>query len=173
MDILYTVEEKYLQATEELNYGELPKALHLLNEIIAADPDYARAYFQLGYLYHYQFKNYQTAGYYYKQCISLDAAFPDVYTHYLDLLITLKMHKQVAPVAEKALVIPGVCEACIYEHLGRHAEEQKDFNTAKEKYKLAALAAVGKNESELIQEHLKRVKDKQRANQAMIYAYQE
>jgi len=27
MDILYTVEEKYLQAVEELNYGELPKAL--------------------------------------------------------------------------------------------------------------------------------------------------
>ena len=69
MDILYTVEEKYLQATEELNYGELPKALHLFNEIINADPEYARAYYQLGCFYHYQFKNYQTAGYYYKKCI--------------------------------------------------------------------------------------------------------
>ena len=69
MDILYTVEEKYLQAVEELNYGELPKALHLFHEIVNAEPAYARAYYQLGSIYHYHFKNFQSAGYYYKKCI--------------------------------------------------------------------------------------------------------
>lgn len=33
MDILYTVDEKYLQAVEELYYGELPKALHFFTRL--------------------------------------------------------------------------------------------------------------------------------------------
>lgn len=135
MDILYTVEEKYLQATEELNYGELPKALHLFHEIINADPAYARAYYQLGCFYHYQFKNYQTAGYYYKKCIELEAEFPDVYEHYLRLLITLKMTNLVNKIADKALVTAGVCKAQIYECLGLYAEEQQHLEEAKLQYK--------------------------------------
>ena len=172
MDILYTVEEKYLQATEELNYGELPKALHLFNEIINNDPDYARAYYQLGCFYHYQFKNYQTAGYYYKKCIELEAEFPDVYEHYLRLLITLKMTNLVNRIAEKALVIAGVCQAQIYESLGLYAEEQQHLDEAMLHYKKASLITSSQNEHSLFQDHLKRIGDKQKANQNMVYAYQ-
>ena len=172
MDILYTVEEKYLQAVEELNYGELPKALHFFNEIISIEPEYARAYYQLGSFYYYQFKNYQTAGYYYKKCIELEAEFPDVYEHYLKLLITLKMDKLIHPIAEKALNIPGVCKAHIYESLGMYAEEQQDFIKAKEQYKLGSLATGCETEPILFQDHLKRIGDKQNANRNIIYAYQ-
>ncbi|WEK20534.1 MAG: hypothetical protein P0Y49_05205 [Candidatus Pedobacter colombiensis] len=172
MDILYTVDEKYLQAIEELNYGELPKALHYFNEIINIDPDYARAYYQLGCFYYYQFKNYQTAGYYFKKCIMLEAEFPDVYVHYLKLLITLKMYKSVELIAEKAFAVPGVCTAEIYEHLGLNAEMQQDFATAKEQYKLAVLVAASDTEHNLFKDHLKRVNDKLRTNKSMIYAYQ-
>ena len=172
MDILYTVEEKYLQAVEELHYGEMPKALHLFHEIISTDADYARAHYQLGYFYHYQFKNYQSAGYYYKKCIELEQEFPDVYTHYLKLLITLQLHKLVHHIANKALLIPGVCKADIYESLGCYAEEQQNFVEAAAQYKKAALAASNQNEHSLFQDHLKRINDKQNANQHMVYAYQ-
>ncbi|RZK52317.1 MAG: hypothetical protein EOO91_19550, partial [Pedobacter sp.] len=172
MDILYTVEEKYLQAIEELHYGELPKALHLFKEIINTDADYARAHYQLGCCYHYQFKDYQTAGYYYKNCADLDPAFPDVYEHYLKLVITLKMKKMVHQIASKALTVPGVCKANIYESLGLFAEGEQSFVDAKEQYKKAALATASQNEHSQIQEHLKRISDKQNANQHMIYAYQ-
>lgn len=172
MDILYTVDEKYLQAVEELNYGELPKALHYFTEIIDAEPGYARAYYQLGSFYYYQFKNYQSAGYYYKECIALDPAFPDVYEHYLNLLITLKMHNLVHSVAEKALTVPGVCKADIFESLGRYAEELQDFKTAKEQYKQALLATSGKTEHESLQGHLTRISEKENAGKNIIYAYQ-
>ena len=172
MDILYTVDEKYLQAIEELNYGELPKALHLFNEIINADPEYARAYYQLGCFYYYQFKNYQTAGYYFKKCIALEAEFPDVYAHYLDLLITLKMYQSVQPVAQKALAVPGVCKAEVYGRLGLNAEIQQDFVLAKEQYKLAVLAAASDIDHNLFKDHLKRVDDKLQTNKKMVYAYQ-
>ncbi len=173
MDILYTVEEKYLQAIEELNYGELPKALHYFNEIIDLEPEYARAYYQLGSFYYYQFKNYQTAGYYYNKCIALDPAFPDVYEHYLKLLVDLKMHKQVHQVAEKALVVPGVCKAHIYESLGAYAEGEQDFLKANEQYKKALMTTVCQMEHSSFQEHLKRIKDKQNLDRNIIYNYQE
>jgi Tfp pilus assembly protein PilF len=172
MDILYTVEEKYLQALEELNFGELPKALRILNDIIATEPEYARAYYQLGSLYHYQFKDFQTAGYYYKKCIELDAKFPDVYEHYLKLLVTLKMSKQVNSVAEQALAIPGVFKALIYESLGIYAEEQQNFAAAKEQYRLAGLNASSPLEQTVIEGHLTRINGKQNANRNMIYTFQ-
>lgn len=172
MDILYTVDEKYLQGIEELEYGELPKALHIFNEIINIDPEYARAHYQLGCFYFYQFKNYQTAGYYFKKCIELEAEFPDVYPHYLDLLITLKMYKSVELMAEKALVVPGVCKAEIHGRLGQNAEIQQNFVVAKAQYKLAVLAAASDPDHNLFKGHLKRVNDKLHTNKSMVYAYQ-
>lgn len=172
MDILYTVDEKYLQAVEELHYGELPKALHFFNEIINTDPDYARAYYQLGSFYYYQFKNYQTAGFYYKKCMELEAGFPDVYEHYLKLLITLKMHKSIQQVAEKALDIPGVCKANIYESLGLYAEENQNLNFAMEQYRLAAMATSCHTEHTLYEEHLKRIANKLQEKNPVQYTYQ-
>lgn len=172
MDILYTVEEKYLQAVEELNYGELPKALHYFNEIINIAPDYARAYYEVGRFHHYQFKDYQSAGYFYKQCIGLEENFPDVYEHYLKLLTILKLDKAVQYTAEKALAIPGVCKAAIYESLGIYAEEQLDFVQAKAYYKQAAMTTASQTDHSLIQDHLKRIEHKADTNRSMIYAYQ-
>lgn len=172
MDILYTVDEKYLQAIEELYYGELPKALQLFNEIVNTDPDYARAYYQLGHCYYYQFKNYQTAGFYFKKCIELDATFPDVYEHHLKLLITLKMHKSVQQLAEKALVVPGVCKASIYESLGLYAEENQNFDLAREQYRLAAMVTSSQADHTLYEEHLTRVAKKLKANDRIHYTFQ-
>ncbi|MHA4896864.1 tetratricopeptide repeat protein [Pedobacter sp. PWIIR3] len=173
MDILYTVEEKYLQAVEELNYGELPKALRLFNEIIHSEPNYARAYYQLGSLYYSHFKDYQTAGYHFKKCIEMDEMFPEVYEHYLRLLITLKMHKSVKQIADKALSIPGVCKADIYQSLGLYAEELQDFSSAKENYRLALFAATCQTDHTAYEEHIKRVINKQQTMDRVRYTFQE
>jgi hypothetical protein len=82
------------------------------------------------------------------------------------------MHKLAQNIAEKALTVPGVCKAHIYESLGLNAEELQDFTTAKEQYKRAVLATASQTEHELFQDHLKRIKDKQNANRNMVYAYQ-
>lgn len=172
MDIYTTVEEKYLQAVEELHWGELPKALQYFNEIIVFDPDYARAYYQLGELYQTHFKDYKTAGYYFKRCIEIEADFPDVYEPYLKLVITLKLHKLVKQVAEKALNIAGVCEAHIYESLGLHAEQQQNFVEAAGYFKKAELFNAAQDEQSLLQEHQNRIKNKMNSTKAMIYDLQ-
>ena len=106
MDTYYTIEEKYLQAVEEVNYGESPKAFQLLKEIIDNDPLYARAHFQLGKIYYYEIRDYQTAGYHFKTCMDLEPSFPDNYFHYLSLVVFLRMEKQANHIIEKALKFP-------------------------------------------------------------------
>ena len=72
MDIYLTIEEKYLKAVDHLNYGKITKALKLLNAIIADEPFYARAHYQLGKLYYFEINDYQAAGYHFKTCVELE-----------------------------------------------------------------------------------------------------
>ncbi|GAB2688935.1 hypothetical protein GCM10027037_09460 [Mucilaginibacter koreensis] len=172
MDILYQADEKYLQAVEELTYGELPKALHLFNNLIDTEPDHARAHYQLGSLYHYQFKNYQTAGYHYKTCITVEPQFPDVYVHYLNLLITLKMYKSIYPTANNALRTPGVCESDIYIVLGNYEEIQHNWKEAQQHYLKAGSSTAESSQYNIAQDHLKRLASKQDGLRRMKYTYQ-
>lgn len=172
MDILYTIEEKYLEALEELDYGEPQKALHLFNNIIQTDPEYARAYFHLGDIYYYRFKNYQTAGYYYKKCIELEPEFPDVYLNYLRLLATLEMPKLAEQISAKALQTKGVCKCCIYQQMGNYAEQEKRWDDANELYKLALLNSTGVEDKSTLHDNLQRLKDKKSLTQKVIYNFQ-
>ena len=169
MDIYLTIEEKYLQAVEELWYGQPPKALQLLNEIINADPLYARAHYQLGKIYYYEINDYQTAGFHFKTCSELEPQFPDVYYHYLHLLVFLKMERQVQLVSEKALTIPGVNTAAIYNLIGLFAEKKKEWSVAIEAYRKAFLESTDKNEKDNIEESIERVKAKKRQSKKYNY----
>ncbi|TDQ06229.1 tetratricopeptide repeat protein [Pedobacter metabolipauper] len=171
MEILYTVDEKYLQAVDELTFGELPKSLHLFNEIIDIDPNYARAHYQLGYCYFYEFKNYQTAGYHFKKCVDLDPVFPDSYVDYLKLLVTLKMDKAISTTAEKALLVPGVALGEVHELLGKYAEQQQDFVAAKEHFEKAILVTTDQTEYGTFQDHIKRISAKQNSKAKIMYTY--
>ena len=170
MDIYLTIEEKYLQALEELWYGESPRALQLLNEIIANDPLYARAHYQLGKLYHDNIGDYQAAGYHFKTCAELEPQFPDVYEHYLRLLVFLNMEKQFRLVSEKALQVPGVNYASIYNLIGIFAEKKRDWTEAIEVYRNALLETICKDDQDNIVESIERVKEKKR--QVKKYNYE-
>lgn len=162
MDIYLTIEEKYLQALEELWYGESPKALQLLNDIVSNDPLYARAHYQLGKLYYNNIGDYQAAGYHFKTCAELEPQFPDVYEHYLRLLVFLNMEKQFRLVSERALQIPGVNYASVYSLIGLFAEKKKEWTDATEAYRNALLEATCKDEKDSIEESIERVKEKKR-----------
>ncbi|MBK0378861.1 hypothetical protein [Mucilaginibacter segetis] len=160
METYYTIEEKYLQAVEELAYGETPKALNMLNIIIADDATYARAHYQLGKIYYYDIKDYQTAGYHFNTCMQLEPLFPDNYIHYLGLLVFLKMESLVNKVAAKALETPGVNTASIHDMLGLYAEKNKQWPKALQAYNQAYLEVTGKTQREEIEESIARVKQK-------------
>ena len=170
MDIYLTIEEKYLQALDELWYGEPPKALQLLNEIITNDPLYARAHYQLGKIYFYEISDYQAAGYHFKTCAELEPQFPDVYYHYLRLLVFLNMEKQFKLVSDRALKVPGVNYASVYNLIGLFAERKREWTDAIDAYRNALLEATRKDEKDNLQESIERVKEKKR--QVKKYNYE-
>lgn len=170
MNTYYTIEEKYLQAIDKISYGKTPKALKLLNEIISNDPLYARAHHQLGMIYYYEIKDYQTAGYHFKTCMELEPSFPDNYSHYLDLLVFLNMEKLVNAISTKALNTQGVDAAGIYDLLGLFYEKNKQWTKALDAYQKAFMEVTENNEKVDIELSLKRVKSKMK--QTLAYTYQ-
>jgi len=160
MNEYYTPDEKYLQAVDKFTLGKTPKALKLLNEIVSNDPLYARAHHQLGKIHYYDIEDYQTAGYHFKICMELEPSFPGNYYHYLNLVVFLNMQKQVKLIAEKALTVPGVEYADIYDLLGLSAEKNKRWDEALGAYNKAYDEATDKKEREKLEESVERVKAK-------------
>lgn len=170
MDIYLTIEEKYLKAIDKIGYGKSPKALQLLNEIITADPSYARAHYQLGKIYYYDVNDYQAAGYHFKTCVELEPTFPNVYEDYMRLLVFLCMDRQVQLLSDKALTVPGVNRSYIYYLTGLHAEKKKDWDAALRTYNEAFLSATNKHDKDTADESIARVKAKHRP--AVKYSYE-
>jgi len=157
MDNYYTIEEKYLQAVDELNYGQPSKSLQLLNDIINTEPLYARAHYQMGIIYFYYIKDYQSAGYHLKLCIKLEPQFPDAYIPYLELLVLLNLKKQVEQVSKAALSVPGINCAEVYSYMAQSAEKNGQLQKAAEMYRKALLASGYKRQVTDMEESLERV----------------
>jgi len=169
MDTYYTIEEKYLLAVEELKYGETPKSLQLLNEIIANDPLHSRAHFQLGKIYYYDLNDYNTAGFHFKTSNELEPNFPDVYFHYMHLLQFLQMEKQFEVVRAKAITVPGVNLASIFLLAGLIDERHKNWTAATENYRRAFLEVIDGTLKQEIEDSIKRVSQKVRKSQGISY----
>ena len=169
METYYTLEEKYIQALEEMRYGETAKALRILKDLLEAEPQYARTYFQLGKIYYYEVQDYQSAGYYFKRCTELEPGFPDVYQHYLKLLVFLRMEKQAKQIVDYAVSLPGVNTAVIYHQLGLLEEILQNWELALENYYKALKSAISDEEIENLQQALKRIQLKVEAERKYRY----
>jgi tetratricopeptide (TPR) repeat protein len=165
----FTIEEKYLQAVDELSYGETPKGLRLLNEIITSDPAYARAHYQLGRIFFYDIKDYQAAGYHFQTCAELEPSFPDLYEPYLELLVFLDMERKAAEVALKALDVAGVSASAVYRQLGLLHEKHKNWNEAMQAYRDAFMEVTDKEEKQDIEDNMARIRQKMQRSASYQY----
>lgn len=169
MDIYFTIEEKYLQAVEEYNYGTLPKTLQLLNEIVATASTFARAHYLLGKMHYNDMNDYQSAGYHYQTCVELEPSFPDAYVPYLRLLLFLNKSTLAQTVSTKALQVPGVDHSHVHEIMGQIAEKNSQWTKAAELFRKALLAADDKSQVDDVQEHIKRIELKLQSTRVYVY----
>ncbi|MXV52454.1 hypothetical protein GS399_15875 [Pedobacter sp. HMF7647] len=170
MDIYCTIEERYIQATEELRYGEAAKALRLFNELLIADTAYARTYFQIGIINYYYIKDYQAAGYYFSECIKLDPGFPDVYTDFIKLLVFLNMQKKAKQIAFKAMEVAGVGQRLIYQQLGLLEEKNQNWSAAINYYQKAYAYSLDKEDADESTADLERAKSKLSKQARFVYS---
>ncbi|OCX51661.1 hypothetical protein BEL04_16720 [Mucilaginibacter sp. PPCGB 2223] len=171
MDTYYTIEEKYLQAVAEMHYGETPLSLQLLNQILAEDPQFVRAHYQIGKLYYYDLNDYNAAGYHFKLCTELDPTFPDVYYHYVNLLLFLNMERQLNAVAQKAITVPGVNAAAIYNMQGLCAEKNLKFNEALLFYREGLMLVTSNDRKNEIEENISRIRFKTEKKKTYNYHF--
>ncbi|PTQ93589.1 hypothetical protein C8P68_10851 [Mucilaginibacter yixingensis] len=169
MDIYFTIEEKYLQAVEEYQYGTQPKTLKLLNEIIDTDAKYARAHYLLGKVHYNNTGDYQSAGYHYQTCLELEPSFPDAYVPYLRLLLFLNKHTLAQNVSSKALQVPGVQHSHVYEIMGQLAEKNNNWVKAARLFREALLSADDKEQVDDVQEHIERIELKIQTTRTYAY----
>jgi tetratricopeptide (TPR) repeat protein len=169
METYYTTEEKFLQAVDELSFGETPKALQLLNALLDAEPTYARTYYQLGVIYYYHLMDYKSAGYFLGKCTEIEPLFPNVYVDYIKLLVFLNMEKKATSVAEAALLVPGVCSGTVYQLLGLMFEKKQEWKNALIYYNKSLLTFTSTAEIEKVNEDVERVKQKETAT--AVYKY--
>lgn len=170
MDIYCTIEERYIQASEELRYGETAKALQLFNELLVAEPGYARTCFQLGKINYYYIKDYQGAGYYFSKCMELEPDFPDVYEDFITLLVFLNMEKKATSTAEKALKIPGVNKRLICQQLGLLKEKNQNCRAALDYYRQAYAYSLNKEDAEESFADMERARDKLARQARFVYS---
>jgi len=170
MDIYFTTEERYIQAVEELKYGETAKSLRLFNELLLANPSYARVYYHLGIIHYHYINDYQAAGYYFSQCIELEPNFPDVYQEFMQLLVFLNMTKKAKQTGITALEVPGTDRAFIYQQLGLLEEKNRQWKSAIDAYQKAFTYTTEKEQADDLKEAITRVKDKIGMEAKFVYS---
>lgn len=141
-----------------------------MNELLVADPAYARTYYQLGCIHYYHIKDYFSAGYFFSKCIQLEPNFPDVYADFIKLLVFLKRDKQLKKVAQNALKIPGVNQFRLYEQLGLFEEAEGNFEQASDCYRKAMNLSLNKEKFDEMNEALTRVKRKVQFSLRYVYS---
>jgi tetratricopeptide (TPR) repeat protein len=130
-------EDMLLEADELIRNNRISEAIELLEGIISQAPDYGKAYNHLGWLYETKLKNIPAAESMYKQCLAYNPDYPPVYLNLSIALSSLGKYEELKPHLEKALSIPGVEKAAIYNEYGIMYELEQEYTTAIENYKQA------------------------------------
>ena len=145
MDHLTKLEEMLDQANLEIKNGKYEDASNLLEKIIDIDPNFGKAYNHLGYLYEVKFKEYEKGETLYKLCLEKTPMYPSVYYNYAILLSTLNKWDDLKALLDKAVGIPGITLATIYNEYAIMYEQQGKLDEAIEHYKKAGMNTLDKN----------------------------
>lgn len=144
MDHLTKLEEMLDQANLQIKNGKYEDASNILEKMIDIDPNFGKAYNHLGYLYEVKFKEYEKGETLYKLCLEKSPMYPSVYYNYAILLSTLNKWDELKALLDKAVNIPGITLATIYNEYAIMFEQQGKLDEAIEHYKKAGMRTLDK-----------------------------
>ncbi|GEM_PF-289072 len=150
------IEEYYLEALDQLEYGETVEAKRSFEKIIQENPEYGRAYNYLGWIFHKYFYDFRTADEMYRLAIKYNPEFPLTYLNYICLLVETDKWEHLKYVLDKAIKVPGTQKSVILYHYGRLYEYNENFETALEFYAKGMKATVDEQELGKFEESINR-----------------
>lgn len=160
MDHLTKLEEMLDRANSEIKNGRYESASNILEDIINIDPNFGKAYNHLAYLYEVKFKEYEKGETLYKLSLEKNPLYPPVYYNYAVLLSTLGKWDELTQLLEKALTVPGITKATIYNEYAIMYEQQGDLDQAIEYYRKTGIQTLDKNTLERAKTSIDRCKSK-------------
>ncbi len=160
MDHLTKLEELLDRANIDIKNGNYEAASNKLEQIIDLDPNFGKAYNHLGYLYEVKFKDYEKGETLYKLALEKSPMYPSVYYNYAVCLSTLGRFDDLKELLDKALTIPGITKATIYNEYGIMHEQLGNFNQAIVNYQKAGKLTLSSDVLTRVKNSIDRCKSK-------------
>jgi tetratricopeptide (TPR) repeat protein len=154
----FRLEELFNQADLDIKDGYFESAFGRLEQLLVEDPLYGKAYNHLGWLYETKLKDYRKAEEFYKKALDTDPDYHPVYTNYSILLSTLGKYDELKLLLDRALTVPGIDKANVFNEYGIMYEQMKDFNKAITFYKQCAEMTLSKDTLNRAMESMERCK---------------
>ncbi len=160
MDHLTKLEEMLDRANLDIKDGLYEQASNTLEKIIDIDPNFGKAYNHLAYLYEVKFKEYEKGETLYKLCLEKTPLYPAVYYNYSILLSTLGKWAELKDLLDRALLVPGITKATIYNEYAIMHEQQGQLDEAISQYRLAGMNTLDKGVLDRAKTSIERCKSK-------------
>ncbi|MEL1245120.1 hypothetical protein AAEO56_12660 [Flavobacterium sp. DGU11] len=156
-----TYEVMYIQARDNYPYN-VDECIEKLQYVIAADNEHAGANFLMGRIYEEQLEDYKQAEFYYRMTLYLDNEYLPAYYQYVNMLINRNRLEEALKIIDLGKKVPGADMARLACLQGILYEKYEMYSTAIDYYTDAKKAAMNTYFMNAMDDHIKRVKDKQR-----------
>jgi tetratricopeptide (TPR) repeat protein len=157
---MYYIEELFLCVDKLFSANEYAEGKKVLENILEDEPGYGRAHNHLGWLYFAKFSDYKKAKYHLELAIKFSPDYPPGYLNYTYLLNHLNDYEAVLAHTEIALKVAGVNLYIINSEIGRAYEVHGHYSAADKAYKDAMRHALDKEDMQLMETNIERVKTK-------------
>jgi Tfp pilus assembly protein PilF len=151
----------FFRADNEIKDGLIAEAFDTLTYIIEQDTEYGKAYNHLGWLYETKYKDYKRAEECYRLALKYAPDYLAIYLNYAILLSTIEKFDELEPLLERALKIPGINKAKIWNEYGIMYEIQGKFSQAISAYKQSIINSLNNDDINTYEQSMERCKKKE------------
>lgn len=153
-------EYRFYEADRLIQEGKVVEAAAMLQEIVADEPEFGRAYNHLGYIYETRFRDNAKAESYYLLGLQHAPDYPALYLNYAILLSSQQRWAELEPFLLRALDCPGINAPKILHEQGMMLEVQGKYQAALTTYQLAIQQSFSEKDIELFKRSVERVEGK-------------
>ena len=154
------LDDLFYEADAKIKDGNYADAMQTLEAILAEAPEYGKAYNHLAWLYDTKYRNISKAAEYYAKCLLYEPEYAPVYMNYASVLSTMNKWTELEELLSKALNVPGVDKATVYNEYGIMNELRGNYDEAIKKYKEAIRYTLSTVNIDTYQSSIKRCQTK-------------